>query len=263
MKRSTLGRLFLGCLAVALALALAGCGGAQTGASVKDDSLQKVLDAGQLILGLDTEFPPMGFIDEAGEIVGFDIDVAQEVCDRLGVKLVKQGINWDTKEDDLNNGTIDCIWNGMSVTPARDEAMNLSEPYMKNEVIVVVLGNSAAEGLRDLVGRKVGVQSGSTAQDVLETSDKLKDITAVTYDDNLELLEKLRQGEVDAALVDSVVAYYFILSQEEQYYMPSDWSTASAAAEATRALWIWSTGSLRSCLNTSSTWKNATPTPLC
>lgn len=95
----------------------------------------------------------MGFIDEAGEIVGFDIDVAQEVCDRLGVKLVKQGINWDTKEYDLNNGTIDCIWNGMSVTPARDEAMNLSEPYMKNEVIVVVLGNSGgASGPRGQEG---------------------------------------------------------------------------------------------------------------
>ena len=93
---------------------------------------------------------------------------------------------------------------------------------MKNEVIVVVLGSSDIEGLRDLAGRKVGVQSGSTAQEVLETSDRVKDISVVTYDDNMELLNKLELGETDAALVDSVVAYHFILSSDKKYYILPD-----------------------------------------
>ena len=90
-----------------------------------DESLQKVLDSGKFILGLDATFKPMGYTDENDEIVGFDIDVAEEVCSRLGVELVKEPINWKTKEQDLNVGKIDCIWNGMSVNSGREEAMNL------------------------------------------------------------------------------------------------------------------------------------------
>ena len=93
---------------------------------------------------------------------------------------------------------------------------------MKNELIIVVLGSSDIEVLRDLAGRKVGVQSGSTAQDVLETSDKVSDISIVTFDDNMELLKKLEQEEVDAALVDSVVAYHFIFSSDRKYYVLPD-----------------------------------------
>ena len=221
MKRAIFSRLLLVLLMAALAISAAGCSQKKDDSSA-DLSLQKILDAGQLVLGLDTEFPPMGFIDDTGEIAGFDIDVAQQVCDRLGIRLVKQGIDWDAKEDDLNSGKIDCIWNGFSVTPARASSMNLSEPYMKNEIIVVVLSSSPADGLRDLAGKKIGVQSGSTAQELLAASDKLKDAAVAAFDDNLELLQNLEQGKVDAALVDSVVAYYFIFSSSRQYFVLPD-----------------------------------------
>ena len=79
-----------------LIAAFCGCAG-QTGAN--DDSLKYVLDKGELIPGLDTEFPPMGFIDENGNIVGFDIDVAKEVCKRLGVNLTLRGIDWEEIEN--------------------------------------------------------------------------------------------------------------------------------------------------------------------
>ena len=220
MKKTVLGILIF-CIALSVMLTAAGCGNTQT-QQPKDDSLQKVLDAGELILGLDTEFPPMGFKNDSGEIIGFDIDVAHEVCNRLGVTLVKKGINWDDKEDDLNSGKIDCIWNGMSVTPGRAESMNLSESYMKNEVIVVILDDSNIEGLRDLTGRKLGVQSGSTAEDVLKESEKITNASVFKYDDNRELLKKLDEGEIDAALVDSIVAYYLILQSERQYYILPD-----------------------------------------
>lgn len=207
-------------LAIVLLLTLAGCG--RGSRDEADGSLQAVLDAGQLVLGLDAEFPPMGFRDENGEIVGFDIDVAQEVCKRLGVKLVTQPINWDTKEESLNSGEIDCIWNGLSVTPARAEAMALSDPYMKNELIVVITADSDARSLRDLSGKSIGVQSGSTALETLQQSDIYPCVIVKTFDDNLTLLNKLVDGTVDAALVDSVVAYYFIFSDDDAFFILSD-----------------------------------------
>lgn len=210
-------------LAVVLTFALTGCNDTSSSDSVpKDDSLQKVLDAGYFVLGLDGAFPPMGFENEAGEFVGFDIDVAQEVCERLGVTLIKQGIDWDEKENDLNEGRIDCIWNGFSVTPARAEAMTLSAPYMKNELIVVVPGTSDAIVLRDLKGRCIGVQSGSTAEEVLETSQIRSDITVKKYETVTVLLDCLDQGDVDAALMDSVSAYYFIFSTDRLYFILSE-----------------------------------------
>lgn len=217
MKKCFLKKLLAGLAAIAILLAAAGC--KETTPTQTDDSLKKVLDAGQFVLGLDTEFPPMGFIDETGEIVGFDIDVAREVCRRLGVDLVTKGINWDTKEDDLNNGIIDCIWNGMSVTPGRSGAMNLSDPYMKNELIIVVMGDSKAEGMQDLKGKTVGVQAGSTAQEVLESSDQIPEVTVVLFEDNTSLLKTLEQHGVDAALIDSVSAYYYIMSSGESFYI--------------------------------------------
>ena len=137
--------------ALVLMANLAGCGkasdkdsssGNSSSTSASDDSLQKVLDSGEFVLGLDASFPPMGFSDENNEIVGFDIDVAQAVCDKMGVTLVKQPIVWDAKEQDLESGRIDCVWNGMSISPSRAEAMNLSDPYMENEMIFVVPSDS-------------------------------------------------------------------------------------------------------------------------
>ena len=99
---------------LALVLALVLCTVFLT-AFAEDDSLQKVLDKKQLVLGFDASFPPMGFTDENGGYVGFDIDVAKEVATRLGVELVLQPIDWSAKDLELNGGNIDCIWNGMTL----------------------------------------------------------------------------------------------------------------------------------------------------
>ncbi len=206
-----------------LSFVMCGCG-ANAGPkdTVTDDSLQKVLDAKQLILGLDANYPPMGFTDESGELVGFDIDVAQEVCRRLGINLVKQPIEWDAKEEELNSGKIDCIWNGMSVTPERAESMTLSQPYLKNTLIIVVAENSNAKELRDLKGCSIGVQAGSAVVDALMESSIYPDVSVVEYEDNTTLMGDLGAGKVDAILIDSIAAYYFIFNGEERYYVLSD-----------------------------------------
>ncbi len=198
---------------------LAGCG---DGSVQTDDSLQKVLDKKEFVLGLDANYPPMGFTDENGELVGFDLDVAQEVCNRLGVSLVKHPIDWDEKENQLNNGTIDCIWNALSVTQERAEAMNLSEPYMRNELIFMVPASSSAKSVSDLSGRSVGVQSGSTAQEALKASSLSAEIAIEEYPDNIQMLKELTEGRLDAGLIDSVAAYYYIARSEERFFVLPD-----------------------------------------
>ena len=186
----------------------------------EDNSLQKVLDSGEFILGLDATFKPMGYTDESDEIVGFDIDCAEEVCARLGVKLVKQPIDWDTKEQDLDSGKIDCIWNGMSINASRQEVMNLSEPYMKNEMVFVVTADSTIASQADLDGKTVAVQSGSTAQEILEGAGL--NITENALATNVECLQQLELNLVDAVFMDSVVANYEIKESGKDYVLLSD-----------------------------------------
>lgn len=223
MKGTTLKKLLAGIAAAAWMLVAAGCGGdgAKTSDAANDASLQKVMDAGQLVIGLDGGFPPMGFIDGSGEIVGFDVDVAREVCSRLGIELVTQPIDWAAKEELLNSGEIDCIWSAMSITPARAEAMNLSDPYMQNEVIFLVPRSSEARLPSDLKGKTVGVQAASTPQEALEASEIFNDITVV-LDGNTRLIEMLRDEELDAVLTDSVLAYYYFNTDDAPFYVLSD-----------------------------------------
>lgn len=189
-------------------------------ATGEDNSLQKVLDSGEFILGLDATFKPMGYTDENDEIVGFDIDCAEEVCARLGVKLVKQPIDWDTKEQDLDSGKIDCIWNGMSINASRQEIMNLSEPYMKNEMVFVVTADSTIASQADLDGKTVAVQSGSTAQEILENAGL--NITENALATNVECLQQLELNLVDAVFMDSVVANYEIKESGKDYVLLAD-----------------------------------------
>lgn len=184
---------------------------------IGDDSLQKILDKGYMILGLDENFPPMGFRDETGTIVGFDIDLATEVAARLGVRLEIQPIDWNAKEMELNDGKIDMIWNGMSITPARVEEMNMSKPYIANRQIIIVSEDSGIKTKADLAGKKVAAQAGSSAIDAMqadaETFATFGDL--VEFDNNNAAYLDLKVGRVDAFVVDEVVGKYMISQDAE------------------------------------------------
>lgn len=229
MKKTFLSRIAVAAMAAAMMVVSAGCGQTEkkesSGASVaagEDNSLQKVKDSGKFILGLDATFKPMGYTDNNDEIVGFDIDIAEEVCKRMGVELVKESINWETKEQDLNAGRIDCIWNGMSVSPSRAEEMNLTEPYMKNSMIFVVPADSKAATMDDLKDKSIGVQNGSTAQGILEDSAIGGTIKEQAMATNIEALQQMELGIVDAVFLDSVVANYEITSAGKNYKILPD-----------------------------------------
>ena len=211
-------KFFASMAAVAFAVALSACNEKKAdNAPVADESLNKVKAAGEFVLGLDDSFPPMGFRDKDNNIVGFDIDLATEVCARLGVKLKTQPISWDAKEQELNTGNIDCIWNGMSVDSARAAVMNLSDPYLKNRMIFTVKDKSLAK-LEALKGKKIAVQNGSTAQKLLDASDAGKAAKEIVpFDDNQTALMDLDKGGVDAVFLDEIVAKYWIVTNNKDY----------------------------------------------
>lgn len=198
------------CIVLALMLSLSL---APLALAAEDSSVQDILDKGQLVLGLDASFPPMGFVDaDSGDIVGFDIDLAKEVATRLGVELVCQPISWDAKEMELNAHHIDCIWNGMTITPQRLEDMSISLPYLKNDQVVVVRAADNITDLAGLAGKKLGLQAGSSANDALDAAADFKASLGevVPFDENLTALMDLNTGGVDAVLVDVIVANYYM-----------------------------------------------------
>jgi polar amino acid transport system substrate-binding protein len=184
-----------------------------------DTSLEDIKAKGNLILGLDDAFPPMGFKDDNQEIVGFDIDVAREVCKRMGVELKIQPISWDAKELELSTKNIDCIWNGMTYNKDRAKSMTLTMPYMKNTQIAVVLADSNINTLKDLAGKTVVIQNGSTASDAIDANkefkDSLKDLVKV--DDNVQALLDLKVSGSDAVVMDEVVARYYTEKEAGTY----------------------------------------------
>ncbi len=177
-----------------------------------DASLQYILDKGELILGLDETFPPMGYRDANGDIIGFDIDLATEVCSRLGVKLKLQPINWDSKEMELNGKTIDCIWNGMSITDERISGMDLSTPYIANKQIIIVKSDSGISTKADLAGKTVGAQQGSSAVDAISAEPDVKASfgSLNEYASNDEAFLDLKAGRIDVLVVDEVYGRYMI-----------------------------------------------------
>ncbi len=200
------------CLTLVLALAML-LSLSISAAAEEDKSLQDILDKGKLILGLDASFPPMGFVDaDTGEIVGFDIDLAKEVCARLGVELVCQPIDWAAKEMELNAHHIDCIWNGMTITPERLENMSISLPYLKNDQVLVTRTADGYKTLSDLAGKKLGIQAGSSANDALDGTAEFKATLGeiIPFEENLTALMDLNQGGLDTVLVDVIVANYYM-----------------------------------------------------
>ena len=153
----------------------------------------------QFVVGFDAEFPPYGYKDDSGKYVGFDLDLAQEVCDRLGWTLVKQPIDWDAKDMELDSGAIDCIWNGFTMN-GREDQYTFSVPYVDNSQVFVVAEDSGITSKEDLAGKVVGVQKDSSALAALQGDEKA-----------------LEAGAIDALALDIGVANYQIASRGDGY----------------------------------------------
>lgn len=210
------------------ALTLVGCGGSSTSSgdtsAAADESWTKVQKAGKLVLGLDPEFPPMGYKDTAsGDIIGFDIDLAKEVCSRLGIELDPQPINWDNKQLELDGGNIDCIWNGLSWTQERADAMNVTKPYMNNKQVIMTMKDSAYTSKESLKDCSVAVQKDSSAEEAINADenkdfkDSLKEIVGI--DSYTNGLMEMKNGSVVALGIDEVVARWYMEKEPNTYQL--------------------------------------------
>ena len=184
-----------------------------------DDSLQKILDKGEFVMGFDENFPPMGYKDENGELTGFDVELAQEVAKHMNINVKLQPINWKAKEMELNSGNVDVLWNGFTITDERKEALLMSDPYMQNEQVVVVTKDSPIKKLADLAGKKLAVQDGSSAQAAIADNPELAASIGeqVNFTDNVMAMMDVYSGNTDALAVDSIVADYYLAKDPGKY----------------------------------------------
>lgn len=196
------------------------------GDSSKAGSSQSNSEKSTLVMGLDDTFAPMGFRDDKGEIVGFDIDLAKEAAKRIGVNIDFQPIDWSMKETELNAGNIDFIWNGYTVTNERREKVAFSKPYLENSQIIVTMANSPVKTKADLAGKVVCIQAESSAIDAVNKEPDfvkaLKDGTLVEYSTNNEAFNDLESGRSDALVVDEVLARYYMKQKGQDKYKVLD-----------------------------------------
>ena len=175
--------------------------------------------AAAIVVGLDDNFPPMGFRDEKNALVGFDIDLATEAGKRLGAEVTFKPIDWNAKEAELNGKRVDVLWNGLTITEERKANILFTTPYLENRQIIVVLDNSAIKNKAELAGKVLGVQDGSSAVEAVQKDEasakSLKELKK--FPDNVTALMDLSAGRLDALVVDEVVGRYYTAKKSGEY----------------------------------------------
>ena len=213
----------------AMTISMAACGNAQQNESAAGTAKE------QFVVGFDASFPPYGYIDEAtGDYVGFDLDLAAEVCKRNDWELVKTPIDWDTKDMTLNSGAIDCIWNGFTINTREDEYA-WSKPYVDNSQVIVVAKDSGIKALADLAGKVVLVQADSSALHALQpeiaddadAEEKAAAEAMLAFTASFKALQQVPEyntaflnmeaGAADAIAMDIGVAEYQIKSRGDKF----------------------------------------------
>lgn len=220
------GLVWLSVMALAMGM-LSGCGNAddQSKEESKSQAEAPAGDGTTFTVGFDASFPPYGYRDESGEYVGFDLDLAAEVCARNGWELVKQPIDWDAKDMELSSGAIDCIWNGFTIN-GREDDYTWSEAYVDNSQVFAVAADSGITAKADLAGKIVAVQKDSSALAALNDEENADNIALrdsfeqlIEYADYNTAFMDLEQGAVDAVAIDIGVAKYQIESREEGAFL--------------------------------------------
>lgn len=215
-----------GVLAVGLALSMCACGApasqsqsasgadsastaeaadttTETGAA--DSDLAYIQGKGSMTIGY-TVYEPMNYTDENGEFTGFDTELATAVCEKLGVEPDFVEINWDTKFVELEAKSIDCVWNGMTLTDDIQANQATTQPYVKNAQVVVMKADADYTSTADLVGKTVAVEAGSAGQSTVEGDENLMQADVITKTVQTDCLMEVAAGTADAAVLDLTLA---------------------------------------------------------
>ena len=231
-RKGILGLLVLVGVAV---MSLAGC--TQLASNPTVDNWDKYQQQKSITVGFDNTFVPMGFEEKNGDYAGFDIELAKYVSKKLGITVHFQPIDWDMKETELQNGTIDAIWNGYSATDERREKVAFTIPYMQNTQILVVKKTSGIHSVEDMTGKVLGAQNGSSGMlDFEEHPEVLKNRVkggdADQYQSVNEAIIDLKNDRIDALLIDRVYADYYLTTEgiaDEYDTIPSGFESESFA----------------------------------
>ncbi|MBR2295091.1 MAG: amino acid ABC transporter substrate-binding protein [Clostridiales bacterium] len=174
--------------------------------------------SGKFVVGFDSEFPPMGFLADDGSYTGFDLELAEECANRMGKEFVAQPIAWDSKDQELASGNIDCIWNGFTIS-GREDQYTWTDAYMENDQVVVVRNDSGIASLEDLAGLTVVVQKDSSGLAALEENEALTASFGelIQVDTYLNAMMELESGSVDAIVMDEIVARYEIQTSGKDF----------------------------------------------
>lgn len=212
MKKNLLKTIRLASLLVLIALLAVGC------------AQEAQTDTEELVMGLDDTFAPMGFRDEDGNLVGFDVDLATEVAKRIGVTIKFQPIDWSMKETELNAGNIDFIWNGYTITADRQEKVAFTKPYLENSQIIVTLAGSDIVTKADLAGKNIAVQAESSALVAINAEPAVATSFGelVEFSTNNEAFSDLESGRSDAMVVDEVLARFYMKQNGQEKYKVLD-----------------------------------------
>ena len=216
-------------------MTLAGC--TQLASNPTVDNWDKYQQQKSITVGFDNTFVPMGFEEKNGNYAGFDIELAKYVSKKLGITVHFQPIDWDMKETELQNGTIDAIWNGYSATDERREKVAFTIPYMQNTQILVVKKTSGIHSVEDMTGKVLGAQNGSSGMlDFEEHPEVLKNRVkggdADQYQSVNEAIIDLKNDRIDALLIDRVYADYYLTTEgiaDEYDTIPSGFESESFA----------------------------------
>ncbi len=180
--------------------------------------------------GYDKDFPPYSYIGDDGETTGFDVELAQAVCELNGWNYEGVAINWDAKDAELESGSIDCIWSGFTKSPDREPKFAWSDPYSVNTIKIMVLEGSDIKSMEDLAGKKVGVQGSTSAQEMLETpnaeggaEDLMNTFASFDkYDTYTVAVNDLKAGAIDAIAIDVTTGDYQMTKVEGLAYLDGD-----------------------------------------
>ena len=213
-------RLVSAFLAGAMALSLAACGGsaststaassaaasaAPASSAAADSDLAYIQSNGKMVIGY-TVYEPMNYTDADGSFTGFDTELATAVCEKLGVEPEFVEINWDTKETELAAKSIDCIWNGLTLTDDREENMACTEPYVKNAQVVVVKDGTDYTSTADLADKTVVAEAGSAGEAAIQGDENLSKADYVSKSVQTDCLMEVAAGTADAAVLDLTLA---------------------------------------------------------
>ena len=194
-----------------MALSLAACGGAAStsatasSAAASGSDLDAIKEKGKMVIGY-TVYEPMNYTDADGNFTGFDTELATAVCEKLGVEPEFVEINWDTKVVELDAKSIDCIWNGMTLTDDIMANTATTKAYAKNAQVVVVKDGTDYSSTADLVGKTVVAEAGSAGEAAIEGDENLAQADYVSKSVQTDCLMEVAAGTADAAVLDLTLA---------------------------------------------------------